>query len=142
MTVTTATPLAVRAGLTRRRSTNSSRNAGGSQPRTSESLGIPARPRDRATRRFNCWSSSFDVGTRSRSSARNAARNESSEEADSAKANASASRDLRHRDRERRESAGLLLPGCARGNHPLPPLQDGEDGDLRDARGIESQQLG
>jgi len=28
-----------------------------------------------------------------------------------------------HRDRERRESAGLLLPGGARGNHPFPPTE-------------------
>src|SRR3989449_9353804 len=71
-------------------------------------------------RRFSCWSSSFDVGIRSRSSARNDARKRSSGEGGSSSVKSPASEVIRPRTDTLCGSAGFLPLRRALGDHAFP----------------------
>src|SRR2546427_2220709 len=82
-------------------------------------------------RRFSCWSSSFDVGIRSRSSARNDARKRSSGEGGSSSVKARAAGGIRARTGTLCGTAGFLPLSRALGAHALPAYD--QVGGLREA---------
>src|SRR6266705_679681 len=82
-------------------------------------------------RRFSCWSSSFDVGIRSCSSARNDARKRSSGEGGSSSVKSTASEDIRPRTTAFAVSAGFLWLRRALGDHAFPAPE--QVGGLREA---------